>query len=77
MAYSGAMRLLLQVSRCASQIVFSGFPTCEALLRNLMFSCMHRLDESESSILKALTSLRKSCSQFLAQKTLVRYILTF
>ncbi|KAL7383434.1 hypothetical protein ABVT39_010640 [Epinephelus coioides] len=57
-AYNDAMRLLLHVPRwySASQLfVSSNVPTCQALLRKLMFNFMCRLDLSENSIIMALT----------------------
>ena len=46
----------------ASQLFAStGVPTCEALLRQLMFSFMCRLDKSENQIIEALVSPVKSC----------------
>ncbi len=66
-AYNDAVRLLLQIPRwhSASQLfVFSGVPTCEALLRHLMYNFMCHLYESEYSIIEALTNPRKSCSQY-------------
>ena len=59
MAYNDAMRLLLRVPRwhSASQLfVSSNVPTCQALLRKLMFNFMCRLDLSENSIIIALTN---------------------
>ena len=58
-AYNDALRLLLRRPRwhSASQLFVSmGVPTCDALLRRLMFKFMCRLDESENSIIEALSS---------------------
>ena len=58
-AYNDAMRLLLHIPRwhSASQLFVSvGVPTCDALLRRLMYKFMCRLDVSENSIIEALTS---------------------
>ena len=66
-AYNDAMRLLLHVPRwhSASQLfVSTRVPTCEALLRQLMFSFMCRLDKSENHIIEALVSPLKSCYRF-------------
>lgn len=73
-AYSDATKLLLQVSRCASPIVcvLQRSYTCEALLRDLMFSFMCCLEESESSILKALTNQSCSLSSRLRLQALLR-----
>ena len=57
-AYNDAMRLLLRVPRwhSASQLfVSSNIPTCQALLRKLMFNFICRLDLSDNCIIKALT----------------------
>ncbi len=62
-----AMRLLHRVPRwqSASQLfVSTSVPTCEALLRQLMFSFMRRLDKSENHILEALVSPLKSSYRF-------------
>ena len=66
-AYNDAMRLLLCVPRwhSASHLFVSNrVPTCEALLRQLMFSFMCRLDKSENDIIEALVSPLKSCYRF-------------
>lgn len=66
-AYNDAMRLLLHVPRwhSASELfVSTRVPTCEALLRQLMFSFMSRLDKSEKHIVEALVSPMKSCYRF-------------
>ena len=58
-AYNDALRLLLRVPRwhSASQLfVTSNVPTCQALLRKLMFHFMCRLELSENGIIMALTS---------------------
>ncbi len=65
-AYNDGLRLLLQVPRwhSASQLfVKCNIPNCEALLRNLMYNFMCRLEDSENSIIKALTS-PKSCLRY-------------
>ncbi len=66
-AYNDAMRMLLHVPRwqSASQLfVSTSVPTCEALLRQLMFSFMRRLNKSENHIIEALVSPLKSCYRF-------------
>ena len=66
-AYNDAFRLLLQVPRwnSASQLFVSKHvPTCEALLRQLMYGFMCRLDKSENCIIEALVNLLKSCYRF-------------
>ena len=63
-AYNDAMRLLLRVPRwhSASQLFTSvGVPTCEALLRQLMYNFMKRLEVSTNSIIVGLTNPTKSC----------------
>ena len=63
-AYNDAMRLLLRVPRwhSASQLFTSvGVPTCEALLRQLMYNFMKRLETSDNSIIVGLTNPTKSC----------------
>lgn len=58
-AYNDAMRLLLQVPRwhSASQLfVDSNIPTCQAVLRKLMFKFMHQLDVSQNSLIMALVN---------------------
>ena len=62
-AYHDAMRVRLCVPswHSASQLfVSTRVPTCEALLRQVMFSCMCRLDKSENHIIEALVSPLKS-----------------
>ena len=66
-AYNDALRLLLRVPRwhSASQLFVSlGIPTFKALLRNLMYSFMCRLDESLNSVIVVLTSPVKSNTRF-------------
>lgn len=58
-AYNDAMRLLLKDPRWhnASQLfVSSSVPTCKAFQRHLMYNFMCHLDESQNSIIEALTS---------------------
>lgn len=66
-AYNDAMRMLLCVPRwhSASQLFVSvRVPTWEALLRQLMFSFMCRLDKSVNHIIEALVSPFKSCYRY-------------
>ena len=66
-AYNDAFRLLLHVPRwhSASQLFVSKHvPTCEALLRQLMYGFMCRLDKSENCIVEALVNPLKSCYRF-------------
>uniref|UniRef100_A0A8C1PP13 Reverse transcriptase domain-containing protein n=1 Tax=Cyprinus carpio TaxID=7962 RepID=A0A8C1PP13_CYPCA len=66
-AYNDAMRLLLRVPRwhSASHLFVSNrVPTCEALLRQLMFGFMCRLDNSVNHIIEALVSPLKSCYRY-------------
>ena len=59
-AYNDAMRLLLHIPRwhSASQLFVSmGVPTCDALLRRLMYKFMCQLDESENSIIGVFSVL--------------------
>ena len=66
-AYNDAMRLLLHIPRwhSASQIfVTAGVPTCDALLRQLMYNFMCRLDVSENKIIEALTCPLKSSYRY-------------
>jgi len=63
-AYNDAMRLLLRDPRwygASYLFVATRVPTCEALLRKLMFSFMCRLDKSVNHIIEALVSPLKSC----------------
>ena len=56
-AYNDAMRLLLHVPRwhSASELFTSvGVPTCEALLRQLMYNCMQRCEVSTNKPYKDL-----------------------
>ena len=51
MAYNDSMRLLLKAPRCfsASQMFVNvGVPTCSAVLRNLMYKMICRIDASEN-----------------------------
>ena len=67
MAYNDAIRLLLHVPRwhSASEIfVIAGVSTCDALLRQLMYNFMCRLDKSENKIIEAITSPMKSSYRF-------------
>lgn len=66
-AYNDAMRILLKVPRggSASQMFVSvGVTTLKALLRNLMFKFMQRLDESTNSIMVALSNPLVSCYRY-------------
>lgn len=66
-AYNDAMRILLKIPRggSASQMFVSvGVSTLKALLRNLMFKFMRRLDESTNSIMVALSNPFVSCSRY-------------
>lgn len=66
-SYNDAFRLLLHVPRwhSASQLFVSKHvPTCEALLRQLMYGFMCRLDKSENCIVEALVNPLKSCYRF-------------
>ena len=66
-AYNDALRMLLRVPRwhSASELfVTNGLPTLEALLRQLMYGFICRLDLSKNSIIEALASPVKSCYHF-------------
>lgn len=60
--YNNAVRLLLQVRRRRNANQLFVFPTCEALLRHLLYHFMCCLDESRNSIKEDLTIPWKSCS---------------
>ncbi|KAK7933294.1 hypothetical protein WMY93_004190 [Mugilogobius chulae] len=58
-AYNDGLRMLLRVPRWSSasqMFVNSGVPTCPAVLRRLMYSCMQRLTVSMNSIIQTLTN---------------------
>lgn len=64
-AYNDAMRLLPQVPRGHSTshlFVYSGIPTCEALLRHLMYNFMCHLDEFKNGLFEA--DPLRSCSRY-------------
>ena len=66
-AYNDALRMLLRVPRwhSASQLFVSlGIPTFKALLRNLMYSFMCRLNESVNDIIMKLSDPAKSSYRF-------------
>ena len=66
-AYNDALRLLMRVPRwhSASQLFVSlGLPTFKALLRNLMYRFMCRLNESTNDILMQLTDPSKSSIRY-------------
>ena len=66
-AYNDALRLLMRVPRwnSASQLFVNlGVPTCHALLRNLMYKFMCRLDKSVNTIIVFLTNPAMSSNRF-------------
>ena len=66
-AYNDALRLLLRVPRwhSASQLFVNlGVPTCQALLRNLMYKFMCRLDKSDNSLIVCLINPVNSSNRF-------------
>ena len=66
-AYNDALRLLMRVPRwhSASQLFVNlGVPTCQALLRNLMYKFMCRIDKSVNSIVVMLINPVISSSRF-------------
>ena len=66
-AYNDCLRILLKKPRCSSAsklFVDSGLSTLQALLRNLMFKFMSRLDESQNCIIMMLTSPRCSSVRY-------------
>ena len=66
-AYNDAMRILLKIPRggSASQMfVTSGVSTFHALLRNLMFKFMKRLEESRNGIIVVLVNPTLSCARY-------------
>ena len=65
-AYNDAMRILLKIPRggSASQMfVTAGVSTFHALLRNLMFKFMKRLEESRNGIIVVLVNPTLSCAR--------------
>ena len=66
-AYNDALRLLVRVPRwhSASQLFVNlGVPTFQALLRNLMYKFMCRLDKSDNSLIVSLTNPVYSSNRF-------------
>ena len=66
-AYNDCMRILLRVPRflSASQMfVNMQVPTCQAVLRNLMYKFICRLDKSENTIINVLVNPAKSDVRF-------------
>ena len=66
-AYNDALRLLIRVPRwhSASQLFVNlRVPTCQALLRNLMYKFMCRLDESGNSLIVSLINPINSSNRF-------------
>lgn len=66
-AYNDCLRILLEKPRSSSASKLfcdSGLSTLQALLRNLMFKFMSRLDESQNCIIMMLTSPRCSSARY-------------
>ena len=70
-AYNDAFRLLMREPRwhSASQLfVTLGVPTCPALLRNLMYKFICRLDKSDNSIIVVLTNPLESTVRYSSRR---------
>lgn len=66
-AYNDTMRLLMQVPRWSSaSYLFAYFnvPGCDAVLRNLMYKFMRRLDCSQNGVIDSLVNPIKSSVRF-------------
>ena len=66
-AYNDAMRILLKRPRWSSaseMFVAARVNTFNAVLRNVMYKFMCRLDVSENSVIIGLTNPRKSCTRY-------------
>ena len=73
-AYNDCLRILLKKPRSSSaskRFCDSGLSTLQALLRNLMFKFMFRLDESQNCIIMMLTT--PSCSSIRYQSYLWKH----
>lgn len=68
-AYNDGLRMLLRVPwwSTASYMPMCPVPTCLAVLRRLMYSCMCRLTDSVNSIILALTNPVLSSVQYLSK----------
>ena len=66
-AYNDAMRMLLRVPRymSASQMfAYMQVPACQAVIRNLVYKFMCRLDKSENNIINVLVDSTKSVTRY-------------
>ena len=66
-AYNDAMRMLLRVPRymSASQMfAYMQVPACQAVIRNLVYKFMCRLDKSENNIINVLVDPTKSVTRY-------------
>ena len=66
-AYNDALRLLVRVPRwhSASQLFVNlGVPTCQALLRNVIYKFMCRLEGSDNFVITILSNPVKSSTRF-------------
>jgi len=69
-AYNDAMRILLKRPRWSSaseMFVAAGVNTLQAVLRNLMYKCICRLNDSDNEILLALSNIRFSTTRYQSQ----------
>lgn len=69
-AYNDTMRLLLRIPRWFSAsylFAFSNVPSCEAVLRNLMYKFMCRLDNSTNVIIESLVKPSRSAMRYLSK----------
>ena len=69
-AYNDAMRMLLQLPRHSSasrMFADAHVPSCQAVLRNLTFKFIERIDVSENAILNILVNPSQSCTRYTSE----------
>ena len=69
-AYNDAMRMLLQLPRHSSasrMFADAHVPSCQAVVRNLTFKFIERIDISENDIVNILVNPMKSCTRYTSE----------